>query len=124
MDMCELSMLLRLERSCRFDETEIVHQVVFRPSFRSMICRNKSYLIVWILGFVWVCTAHADLFLCKTFVFSHDLLLTIMQVVGMGRSQLGKTTASVSSYWALLHHYKRPFFLLFFDIRQDLNSEA
>ena len=24
----------------------------------------------------------------------------------MGRSQLGKTTASVSSYWALLHHYR------------------
>jgi hypothetical protein len=31
----------------------------------------------------------------------------------MGRSQLGKTTASVSSYWALLHHYKRPFFFFF-----------
>ena len=31
----------------------------------------------------------------------------------MDRSQLGKTTASVSSYWALLHHYKRPFFFFF-----------
>jgi hypothetical protein len=41
-------------------------------------------LIVRILGFVWVCTAHADLFLCKTFVLSHDLLLTIMPVVGTG----------------------------------------
>ena len=41
-------------------------------------------MIVWILGFVWVCTAHADLFLCKTFVLSHDLQLTIMQVVGTG----------------------------------------
>jgi hypothetical protein len=39
---------------------------------------------VWILGFVWVCTAHADLFLSKTFVLSHDLQLTIMQVVGTG----------------------------------------
>jgi hypothetical protein len=42
----------------------------------------------------------------------------------MGRSQLGKTTASVSSYWALLHHYKEAFFLLFFDIRKGLNSEG
>jgi hypothetical protein len=40
MDMCELSMLLRLERSCMFDEKEIVHEVVFRPSFRSMIDLN------------------------------------------------------------------------------------
>jgi hypothetical protein len=70
-----------------FDEKEIVHQVVFRPSFRSMIDFNlqeKSYLIVRILDLVWVRTANADLFLCKTFVLSHGLQLTIMQVVGTG----------------------------------------
>jgi hypothetical protein len=38
---------------------------------------------------------------------------TVVGLRIMDRRQLGKTTASVSSYWALLHHYKRPFFFFF-----------
>ncbi len=47
MDMCQLSMLLRLERSCRFDEKEIVHQWVFQPSLESMIENNPQESIIF-----------------------------------------------------------------------------
>ncbi len=46
-------------------------------------------------------TSERIIFLLCNFQYSnaHDLC-------NMDRSQFGKTTASVSSYWALLHHYR------------------